>query len=133
MKYIKKYNLFNENINLKSLETVVSDFKRHFEPKSEDIWGMEYDIIVTEPGNCYMVSHDLNQYLKSNGFSHAEIITININKKHWNYVDDGSLNKWHTAVKIDNIIIDLTSQQFKLLKTPKIWITNIENWKNKLI
>lgn len=65
----------------------------------------------------------------------AKLISIDIKEQYWGQVYNGSQNKWHTAILVEdnnmNIVIDITCRQFGNDFIEKdIW--DLASWQNKL-
>jgi hypothetical protein len=68
---------------------------------------------------CDYTSEMLNAYLKSKGYDHFDIVTA--------FKLRGS-RKCHVWLQHDNVIIDITADQFGKRKYPKVWICAPEQY-----
>lgn len=113
MKHIK---LFEDYKSIDpELMKVVSEYSKKDDDYFDDLIGCSKEEAFEEPGLCSTVSIDFVNFAEEQGIDGLETITIPIAEKFWLQDPNAQgeeIIKDHTAVKIDDTIIDFTLRQF---------------------
>ncbi len=110
---MKVQELFDSKLDIREL---VEEFMKAAEKNVRRWFGSgTFDEICSEAGNCAMVSEQFSDWLHEKGVG-AKTVTVHMAKnKAWPKragVTPGSEDDAHTAVVIDNTVVDLTARQF---------------------
>jgi hypothetical protein len=117
----------NEIANGTSLKQCVKQFIEYVSDPSvsTDLFGNgDFVELCTEPGNCSMISEELYKYLVKNHFPAKLITCYYAMKPSWPKnagVTPDSDEDAHTAVRVNDYVVDLTAKQFdSSLPMPRI-------------
>ena len=115
-------NFLNES---KELNSLIDRFLNEFD--FEKTFGPDKEEVLSEPGWCSAITHELSRFLDKNGVKNKSTETVQFDNNVFG-TDDGD---FHTALKLGNNIVDLTIGQFDDEKV-EIFIGSYKNWINKL-